>query len=315
MLLSAVGDEVESFRALLPVGYAAGIDAYRSATADLRTSDLTEHYTAGLGWFRGEFVPALRRRLEALSGGVWSLDDYEAFAAGSDVDLLSHLVNAATVDGWVQVFEGDWYGFRIGAARPERVCFGDGSVPVGLSARPALGAMCVPSVRNGHLLAGMVDFVDQCDATLLNLNLWPTVAAEERRGYALALRSALPRALLSISFSRGFGLTASQLGVLLVHREHPLLQRLRPALEWFTYFHNAIAARAFLFVDPGALQRVDDRRREWVAAWLTARGLPAVTTGSYYVRAFRVEGEIPTSLRPLVRHDVVRLCFKPKHLT
>jgi hypothetical protein len=35
----------------------------------------------------------------------------------------------------------------------------------------------------------------------------------------------MPRALRSISFSRGFGLTASQLGVLLVPEGHPRVQR------------------------------------------------------------------------------------------
>jgi hypothetical protein len=36
-----------------------------------------------------------------------------------------------------------------------------------------------------------------------------------------------------------------------------------------------------------------------------------VETGSYYVKAFRVEGEMPDRLRPLVRDVVLRLCFKP----
>ena len=42
------------------------------------------------------------------------------------------------------------------------------------------------------------------------------------------------------------------------------------------------------------------------------RGLPAVTSVSYYVKSFRVEGELPDYLAPLRRAaDVVRLCFKP----
>ena len=49
---------------------------------------------------------------------------------------------------------------------------------------------------------------------LLNINLYPTLEPAERCEMAIRLRSLLPRALVSISFSRGFGLTASQLGVL-----------------------------------------------------------------------------------------------------
>jgi hypothetical protein len=49
----------------------------------------------------------------------------------------------------------------------------------------------------------------------------------------------------------------------------------------------------------------------WVAEWLTARGLPALTSGSYYVRAFRPEGTLAPHLAPLMRDEVVRLCFKP----
>ena len=63
------GDE-EGLRALLPVGYEAGVAAYRAAAAGLTARDLTGHYTAGLDWFRGEFVPYLKRVLRELSGGV-----------------------------------------------------------------------------------------------------------------------------------------------------------------------------------------------------------------------------------------------------
>jgi hypothetical protein len=48
-----------------------------------------------------------------------------------------------------------------------------------------------------------------------------------------------------------------------------------------------------------------------VRDWLAARGLPAIETGSYYVKAFRPEGELPDVLRPLSRDGLVRLCFKP----
>ncbi len=59
----------------------------------------------------------------------------------------------------------------------------------------------------------------------------------------------MPRALLSISFSRGFGLTASQLGALLAPDDHPLVRRFEAQWNWFTYLYNAIAARAFLALD------------------------------------------------------------------
>src|SRR5687767_5165729 len=70
-LLAAVGTDVETFRPLLPVGYAAGADAYRDAVASLSARDLTTHYTLGLDWFRAEFVPQLKQTLRDLSGGAW----------------------------------------------------------------------------------------------------------------------------------------------------------------------------------------------------------------------------------------------------
>jgi hypothetical protein len=75
------------------------------------------------------------------------------------------------------------------------------------------------------------------------------------------LRDVLPKSVLSISFSRGFGLTASQLGVALVPRDHP-----------------------FLAIEPVQLETVDRVRRESVRAWLGDRGLPVSSTGSYYRR-------------------------------
>jgi hypothetical protein len=49
----------------------------------------------------------------------------------------------------------------------------------------------------------------------------------------------------------------------------------------------------------------------WVAAWLREQGLPAVESGSYYVKSFRPADGVPESLRPLARDGMVRLCFKP----
>ena len=164
---------------------------------------------------------------------------------------------------------------------------------------------------DGHVTEEMAAFLAGGDAALLNLNLFPTLHATERRDVAVRLAPVLPRSLLSISFSRGFGLTASQLGVLLAPADHPLARRFETQWNWFTYFYNAIAARAFLALDLAGGAAVDDARRAWVRRWLVARDLPALDTGSDYVRSFRAEGTVAEHLAPLVRDGVDRLCFKP----
>lgn len=295
---------MEHFRPLLPVGYAAGAEAYRTAVAELTAHDLTTHYTAGLGWFRGEFVPRLKQTLRELSGGAWDLSDFEAFAAGSDVDFMAHLVEAVAVREGVNIFPGDWFGFSVGCTHSDRVRWET-------DASGKLACLCVPSVRNGHLTTEMVDYLTSADACLLNLNLFPTLAPVERKAVAEALSPVLGKSVLSISFSRGFGLTASQLGVALVPRSHPYLKRFAPAWEWFTYFFNGIAAKAFMALDLAAVATADAERRAWVGDWLQAHGLPAVGSGSYYVKAFRPVGELPDSFVPLIRDGLVRLCFKP----
>jgi len=262
------------------VGYAAGVRAYRDAVASLDVGDLTDHYTRGLGWFNEVFAPRVRDTLTALTGGAWDLSGHDLFAAGSDVDLMAHVVESALLhDEPVRVFPGDWYGFRVGSSRPERVVFAD-------DARGALACACIPSVRNGHVTRELADFLHGAERCLLNINLFPTLAPAERRAVAGELAEVLPRSLVSVSFSRGFGLTASQLGVLL-------------------------APRAFARLDLDEVGRVDALRREEVSAWLRARGLPVVETGSYYVRSFRVDGDVPAHLAPLARDGVVRLCLKP----
>ncbi len=140
---------------------------------------------------------------------------------------------------------------------------------------------------------------------------------DDRHAAANALAPSLSKALLSVSFSRGFGMTASQLGVLLVPPGHPLLAHAE-SLDWLTYFHNAIAARAFCRVDVDVLRAVDDQRRVEVADWLASRGLPVVDSGTYYVKSFRPDlsqGPLPERLTPLLRDDdgepILRLCFKP----
>jgi hypothetical protein len=246
----------------------------------------------------------LKRRLSDLSGGAWDFADYAAYAAGSDVDFMSHILEAAAPGQPIAVYPGDWFGFRIGLSDPERARFTPDS-------RGQLACVCVPSVRNGHLTAPMLEFLTEADTCLLNINLYPTLAADERRDTALALAPLLPKSILSISFSRGFALTASQLGVILVHPDHALRRRLEPQWNWFTYFFNALAARTFLRLDASALEAVDTGRRQWVNDWLIARGLPSVSSGSYYVKSFQVEGDVPAVLSPLVRKGLLRLCFKP----
>jgi hypothetical protein len=274
--------------------------------AGLSAEDLSNHYTAGLAWFHSDFIPHLKRTLHRLSGGAWDLTDFDAFAAGSDVDLMTHIVEAIAAREEVCLFPGDWFGFRVGCTHPERVLWD-------VHSDGRLACLCVPSVRNGHLTEEMAEFLEGAGACLLNLNLFPTLQPQERVAVAQRLKEVLDRSVLSISFSRGFGLTASQLGVALVRRDHPYRRRYAVAWEWFTYFFNAIAARAFSVLDLDQLQAVDDRRRAWVLAWLRERRLPVVESGSYYVKAFRLAEELPEMLRPLGRDSLVRLCVKPPY--
>jgi hypothetical protein len=288
----------------LPVGYEAGAAAYRAAVAELTERDLTEHYTSGLEFFHERFVPHLKRVLEALSGGAWDLADFVAYAAGSDVDLMTHLVEAVAARGRVCLFPEDWFGFRVGVTQTANLAWDS-------SGRGELACLCVPSVRNGHLTDEMLAFLEAAPQCLLNLNLYPTLTGDERHVLAASLRPLLDRAVLSISFSRGFGLTSSQLGVFLVHRSHPYRSRFETQWAWFTYFFNALAARAFMLLDLSSIESTDAERRTWVLRWLESRGLPAIETGSYYVKSFRPVGTVPEALAPLRRGDLVRLCFKP----
>jgi hypothetical protein len=279
-------------------------DAYRHAVENLSADDLSQHYTHGPQWLRGTFRTELIDRLRHLTGGEWDLDDWEIFAAGSDVDLITHIIEGVAAHGPVKLYPSDWYGFLVGGTH-------DNAITFATHGAGDLACLCVPSVRNGHLTTAMVEFLSEAQAQLLNINLFPSLTAEERKVTARALRPILPSALLSVSFSRGFGLTASQLGVLLAPPDHPWSQRYRRQWDWFSYFYNAIAARAFLAIDLDAMAAVDDQRRDWATQWLGERGLPDVTTGSYYVRSFRVEGEPTPHLRPLIRDGVLRCCLKP----
>jgi hypothetical protein len=288
----------------LPVGYAAGVRAYQAAVAQLDARLLTTHYTAGLEFFHREFIPQVKARLAELSGGVWSFADHLAFAAGSDVDFMTHVIEAVAARGRVCLFPGDWFGFRVGNTQTDRIVWdsaGDGD----------LACLCVPSVRNGHFTDDMLRFLSGAPACLLNINLYPTLSPHERSLVAGQLLPVLPRAIVSISFSRGFGLTASQLGVVLVPPDHPLRSRYESQWQWLTYFHNALAARAFLAFDLAEQHSVDRARAAWVRAWLEQHDLPAVATGSYYVKAFHLNESAPEWLAPLRRGELIRLCFKP----
>ncbi|HEY7154929.1 MAG TPA: hypothetical protein VH575_13285 [Gemmataceae bacterium] len=307
LLAALEGEEIERFRPLLPVGYSAVAAAYAEAAAAITARDLTDHYTTGAAWFHGEFVPQLKERLTWLTCGEWSrsdLSEFVAFAAGSDVDLMAHLIEAVAARERIALFPGDWFGFSVGSTHADNLVWQRDAA--GLPA-----CLCVPSVRNGHLTGEMLAFLESASACLLNLNLFPTLACAERAAVARSLRPLLDKSVLSISFSRGFGMTASQLGVFLLHREHPHVRRFRQQWSWFTYFFNALAARTFLCLNLAQLQTVDEARRAWVAGWLQTHALPSVGTGSYYVKSFTLHGAVPAPLQPLTRDNIVRLCFKP----
>ena len=233
------------------------------------------------------------------------LDDFIAYAAGSDVDLMTHLIEAVAARESVVLYPGDWHGFSVGSTHVDRLAWRD-------DAANQLACLCIPSVRNGHMTEEMATFLESASACLLNLNLFPTLSGDERTAVARSLRPLLDKSVLSISFSRGFGMTASQLGVFLIHRDHPFVRRFHEQWSWFTYFYNSLAARAFLRVDLAQLQVVDDARRRSVARWLASRGLPAIASGSYYVKSFSVSGAMPPRLQPLSRDGRLRLCFKPR---
>lgn len=302
--MEAVGADVELFRPLLPVGYSVAVSAYQQAVNNLRTRDLTQHYTLGLREFHEEFVPRVKARLYELTGGAWRLDDYIAVAAGSDVDFITHFVEAVAARAKVCIYPGDWFGFLVGSTQQQNIAWSTDSAD-------ALACLCIPSVRNGHITTSMLQFLEQAPTCLLNLNLYPTLTAPERLLIAESLLPVLPKSVLSISFSRGFGLTVSQLGLAFVHREHPYIQRFSQQWNWLTYFHNTLAGAAFLLMDERQRAAVDEQRRQWVNAWLWDHGLPVVGSGSYYVKSFQLDEPAPAALQPLVRDGVARLCFKP----
>ncbi len=290
------------------MGYAVGAHAYKAAVADLSAETLSDHYTQGQDFLHHEFRAALVERLEAWTG--WDLRDYVVMAAGSDVDLMTHVVDTVAVQHEVALYPGDWYGFVVGSRHQDNVRWGGKNA--------SLGCLCVPSVRNGHITPDMAAFLQQSESCLLNLNLFPTLPQDERRDIGHALAPVLHRSILSISFSRGWGLTASQLGVALVAKNHPLYVAYETQWKWLSYFFNQLAAKAFLAFDHDTAASVDQQRRAWVLDELERRGLPVVETGTYYVKSFQLEEKVPDHLKPLVRESgseagrtLARLCFKP----
>lgn len=287
------------------MGYAVGAAAYKAAVANLSAETLSDHYTQGQNFLHQEFREALVERLETWTG--WDLRDHVVMAAGSDVDLMTHVVDTVATQHEVALYPGDWYGFVVGSRHQANVRWGGEPA--------ALGCLCVPSVRNGHITPDMAAFLQQSESCLLNLNLFPTLPHDERRAIGDALAPVLDRSILSISFSRGWGLTASQLGVALVPKNHPLYVAYETQWKWLSYFFNQLAAKAFLAFDHDAAASVDQLRRAWVLDELERRGLPVVETGTYYVKSFQLEGDVPEHLKPLVRESaegtLARLCFKP----
>ena len=234
----------------------------------------------------------------------WNLDDYVGFAAGSDVDMMAHIVEAISQQEMVSLYPSDWFGFLVGSSNKDKIQWTTQS-------ERTMACLCVPSVRNGHLTTEMMAYLKAAKSCLLNINLFPTLADEERASVAQELNAVLPKSILSVSFSRGFGMTASQLGVILIHKDHPYRQKYEQAWNWFSYFYNKIAADTFLDIDLGELMKVNASRRKAVASWLSERNLPVISSGTYYVKSFRVNEALPAYLKPLQRENVVRLCFKP----
>ncbi|VAW81557.1 hypothetical protein MNBD_GAMMA12-2511 [hydrothermal vent metagenome] len=286
------------------MGYESVADAYRRATIGLTAKELTTHYSDGIDEFHSSFVPHLKRELSKLSGDEWQFDDYVAYAAGSDVDMMGHIVEAMIDREGVVLYPGDWFGFMVGSSHQEKIKWTSNSAG-------KMACLCIPSVRNGHVTDEMFSYLDEANSCLLNINLYPTLSPAERKGVAAVLNSVLEKSIVSVSFSRGFGMTASQLGVILVHKDNPLRKRYDQQWKWYSYFYNQIATRTFMQINGEDLSVVDDRRRVEVSDWLTSKGLPVVGSGSYYVKSFRPEGDLPDYFRPLMRGKLLRLCFKP----
>jgi hypothetical protein len=60
-------------------------------------SQVESLYTRGLAFFHERFVPHLKSVFGELSGGVWDLADFVAYAAGSVVAFMTHLIEAVVM--------------------------------------------------------------------------------------------------------------------------------------------------------------------------------------------------------------------------
>ena len=118
----SAGDDVERFRPLLPVGYAAGVRRLpRRGRRAHRRATSTTHYTA-----RPRLVPRRVRAaaedsvLEALTGGAWDLSRHFArsppAATSTSWRTWSRRSRRASAS---RLFPGDWFGFRVGCDAPE----------------------------------------------------------------------------------------------------------------------------------------------------------------------------------------------------
>ena len=62
-------------------------------------SQVASLYTRGLAFFHERVVPHLKSVLGELSGGVWDLADFVAYAAGSEVDFMQETLRLPIQDG------------------------------------------------------------------------------------------------------------------------------------------------------------------------------------------------------------------------
>ena len=51
----------------------------------------------------------------------WNLSNYNAFSAGSDDELIAHIVNAVCTRSQVALYPGDRYGFLVGSPDQRRI--------------------------------------------------------------------------------------------------------------------------------------------------------------------------------------------------
>ena len=90
---------------------------------------------------------------------------------------------------------------------------------------------------------------------------------------------------------------------------NPQNVRIRQATLHVTVLAFAVDEREVLGMFPAKFTR--NQGVQAVHERIIDRGLPAVSSGSYYVKAFQLTGPTPERLSPLTRDGLVRLCLKP----